>query len=310
MIVFHCPRCSAEIEVPEDYAGRSANCPTCGRKIQVPAGAVPRDEGPSEELNESSANVIRVEGRAYQVRPKLEGLLIAATAVLVLSPVALVLTGWSAQGYTPWGVAGLCGAGVAFFGLLLLLAAHYNIRRSHGRKSGRRFAFVILAGGVLLLVASLCVALVAFASADRSSSVERLQRIAKALAEHAARNGGALPDSPETLVRLNYIRPSTLTSHEAVDLRAGTPTYSFYDRRLDLRTAVPFPGDLLVYLDGIKHEVKQGQTAAEVYFAVQLDGRIVRVPTSQLRDILRQQDQAVGRVQMERKNEKAAEKAK
>ena len=129
--------------MPEDYAGRSANCPTCGRKIHVPAGAVSQEEGPPEDLNEPSTNVIRVEGRAYQVRPKFEGLLVAATVVLALSPVAMVLTGLYYQTYTPWGAAGLCGTTVALFGLLLLLAAHHSIRVKPGL-ADLRFEFCFL----------------------------------------------------------------------------------------------------------------------------------------------------------------------
>jgi DNA-directed RNA polymerase subunit RPC12/RpoP len=317
MIAFHCPSCHAEIEVPDNYAGRSANCPTCNHKIHVPAGGVATDEGPPEEMNDPSTNVIRVEGRAYQVPPKFEGMLFAAAAVLALSPVALILPGLGMHTYTPWGAAGLCGAAVALFGLLLLLPAHYSIRRSHGRKTGGKFAFIILGAGVLLLVAYLCVALVSFTMADRSSSVERLQRVAKGLGKYAADNGGALPDAPETLVHQKYIPASTLTCPDVPGLHSGTPTYVYYDRRLDLRTdKTPFPGDLIVFVDGIEHEVKGDKGTAKVFFAIQLDALrqpkvgIVRVPADQLKDILKQQAQAVGRVIMERNNDKAAEKKK
>jgi len=318
MIAFHCPRCKASIEVPDNYAGRTANCSTCNHKIRVPSGTVAPDEGLPEEMDDPSTNVIRVEGRAYQVPPKFEGLLFAAAGVLVLSPVALILTGLAAQTYTPWGAAGLSAAGVALFGLLLLLPAQYSIRRSHGRRTGGRFAFIILAVGVLLLVAYLCVALFSFTTADHSSSVARLQKIAKALGKYAADNGGALPDSPETLVLQKYIPASTLTCPEAVNLRSGTPTYVYYDRRLDLRypqkDTRSFPGDLIVFVDGIEHEAKLDQTTVKVYFAIQLDALrqpkvgIIRVPAKDLRDILKQQAQAVGRVLLERNNEKAAEK--
>ena len=156
----------------------------------------------------------------------------------------------------------------------------------------------------------------AFATADRSSSVERLQRIAKALGEYAANNGGALPDSPETLVSQHYLPASTLTCPEAVGLRSGTPTYLYYDRRLDLRAdKVPFDGDLIVFVDGIEHEAKGDKGITRVYFVIEIEGLrhpkggIVRVDAAQLKDILKQQAQAVGRVLMERTNDKAAKPA-
>lgn len=306
MITFRCSGCENEIETPDDYAGRSARCPTCGRRIRVPRKTGLQADSPALGLGESpsaSSAVFRVDGRTYEVRPKLEGLLVAASAVIGLSLVAFVAVGLTAQVYSPWFLAGLVATCFALFGALLCLPAYQAIRTSGGRKTGQRLAFLNVAVAAVLVLAFLFVAIVwKYMLADSSSCRQRLQAVHVALRQYAAGNGGLLPSDLQTLVRLGLLKGSKLTCRQVGGVREGTPTYlrhsypvvqgrALVDFRTDLE---PFPGDLMILMDGGLHDVLDQATGQRVpaRYVLALDGAVGYVPDTQLAMTLAFEDQA------------------
>jgi DNA-directed RNA polymerase subunit RPC12/RpoP len=297
MIQFRCPSCSSEIETPDDYAGRPARCPTCNRRIRVPRKsaqpALRDDAEPAVEEPSTARAMFQLDGRTYQVRPRLEGLLLAAAVVNVLSVVALVAVGMVARVRAPWFLAGLIAAAVALFAALLVVPAYYNIRRSRGRKTGQRLVFVDFAAAAVLVVVFLAVALVARASADDSSCYERLKAVHRALIAYAARNGGLLPPRPETLVEQGDLPASKLTCPDVGGVREGTPTYDRHSYRrdpagqavIDLRfrddASRRFPDDLMVLMcSGVSDVLVDEKTGRRVraHYVLRLDGSITYVP--------------------------------
>ena len=314
MIHFQCPRCGAPMETPDHYAGRTARCPTCNRRIRVPrqarAGAG-RDETAPPPIDESSSTsaVFRIEGRAYQVRAKVDGLLIAACITLALSLAVFVAVGMTAPAYSPWFVAGLVAVGFVLFGALLVVPGYYNIRRSRGRKTGERLVFVIVAVAAVLVVAFLCVALVAKLSADTSPCYARLKAVGRALRQYATRNDQLLPPVPETLVEQGYLGASKLTCPEVRGAREGMPTYEprsyLRDRRrravIDLRFSDDesrrFPRDLIVLMGGGTHDIEEtGGKVVRGHYVLTLGGDVYHVEAKRKDEELKRQQQIVGRV--------------
>ena len=175
MITFECPGCKARIEVSDQYQGRQARCPTCSRKLRVPKpSGVSADAGgmPAGEASSSGTNVIILEGRAYQVRPQMDGFAIAAAIVVAISVLPLLIVGLTMPIYNPWLWAGIAAAAVALFGTLLVLPAQVSIARSHGRKGGQKLAIITLVTGGLLVALYLTIALLS--KIGRASCRERV----------------------------------------------------------------------------------------------------------------------------------------
>jgi len=287
MIHFQCPECRAPIEAPEDHAGRSARCPTCNRRLRVPDKERP-DERPGQPLAEdatsTSSAVFRMDGRLYQARPRLEGTLIAAAAVVGLSIGMFVAVGLTVNVYSPWVWAGWAGVLFAVFGALLVVPAMYNIHRSGGRKTGRRLAFLTVGAAILLAMIYVLVAVLAPFVADRTPCYYRLQAVHRALAAYGVKHEGAFPGRPETLVSQGYLGSSKLTCREESGVREGTPTYlkESYDPRIDLKKEIPFPGDVMVLMERNPHRIVDKASGREVLarYALQLDGTVVYVAAS------------------------------
>lgn len=309
MITFRCPSCNNEIETPDDYAGRSARCPTCSRRIRVPRGD--RRDGALDLGQQPAATsaVFRVDGRTYQVRPKLDGMLIVASVVIGLSVVAFVASGLTWRHYTPWFPAGLIGAGFALFGALLVLPGYRGIR--HGRKTGERLAFVNVAVASLLVLGFLTWAVVSKTMlADTTSCKSRLRAVHAALQAYAAQNGGQFPPQPEVLVSQGYLEASKLTCPHVEGAREGDPTYirASWRTYTDTKTSVvdlvpglePFPGDLLILIDGGVHEIRDETTGRHHrgHYVLTLDGHVNYVGKGAvaLGDQLRKQDRIIQRV--------------
>jgi len=320
MITFRCSGCQNEIETPDDYAGRTARCPTCGKTIRVPQKE-PRTDLPELGPGERTS-VFRVDGRVYEVRPKLEGMLLVSSAVVVLAAASFVGVGLVAQVYTPWFLAALIASGFAFLGALLCLPGYQAIRASNGLKTGQRLAFLNVAAAAVLIVVFLFVGVWEYVVADSSSCRQRLQEVYQALREYAAKNDGRLPPSPETLVKQGYLRPSKLTCREFGGVREGYPTYY----RDALRNSYPvgadgqaladfrddgkeFPGDLMILMDGGVHRMRDEKTGdtIRVRYILTLDGNVSYVPDNReaLDNAFEHQARILARVRRDRQAVKA-----
>jgi DNA-directed RNA polymerase subunit RPC12/RpoP len=288
MIQFRCPSCQAPIEVPDQYAGRAARCPTCSGRIRVPqkSGGDQRTEMQLlEDASATSSAVFRVEGRLYEIRPALDGLLIAAAIVAGLSLAVFAFVGVSVQVYSPWALAGLIAGGIALFGGLLVLPALYNIRRSHGRKTGQRLALTIAAIAAALVLLFATVSVVCKLLEDSTPCHERLQAVYQAFREYAARNGGRLPPRPEALVEQHYLPASKLTCLAASGVREGDPTYlqQSYDPRIDFNADPSFPGDVMLLMESSPTWIVDQASGKKVLarYALQFDGTVSYVPASE-----------------------------
>lgn len=309
MITFRCSGCNNEIETPDDYAGRSARCPTCSRRIRVPRGdrrdaALSLDQQPA-----ASSAVFRVDGRTYQVHPKLNGMLVAASVVIGLSVVAFVASGLTWRHYTPWFPAGLIGAGVALFGALLVLPGYRGIHSGH--KTGERLAFVNVAVASFLVLGFLTWAIVSkTVLADTTSGKSRLRAVHTALRAYAAEHEGRFPPLPEVLVSEGYLRASKLTCPHVKGAREGDPTYvrASWRTYTDTKTSIvdlapglePFPGDLMILVDGGVHEIRDETTGRRHRgrYVLTLDGHVNYVVegTAALGALLKKQDRIIQRV--------------
>lgn len=297
MITFECPGCKARIEVPDQYQGRQARCPTCSRKLRVPrrasgsgGGGGNKDDSLPVDESGSGANVVMLDGRAYQVRPQLEGFALAAAIVVGMSILALLIIGLTVRVYNPWLWAGISAAAVALFGVLLILPAQVNIARSHGRKGGQLIANITLAAGGLLIGLYLTVALLSSLWADYSPCPERLRTVYRGLVAYAEAHGGSFPSEPEALVEEGLIPSEALTCPEAAGARAGSATY-LRDRSgqnvipwqyLDFEShyGQRFPDDLIILFGGTVHRLSDGR---RVYFVL-LKGGDVRHVSQEMRD--------------------------
>ncbi len=314
MISFQCPGCKATIEVPDQYQGRQAHCPTCSRKIRVPRQAAPSDSGgmPADEASASGTNVIILEGRAYQVRPKMEGLSLAAAAVVAASLAIMLIIGLAMPLYNAWLWSGVTAAAVVTFGILLVLPAQLSIGRSRGRKSGQTLnTITVLAGGVLLIV-YLSTALLSSLRTDYSTCPQRLQAVYAALTQYARANDDRFPPRPETLVEQGYLQATSLTCPHAPGARAGDATYLrgrhgesvISWQNLDFRREpAQFPDDLIILFDGGPHHLPDGR---RVYYVLLLDGSVRHVSEQQRDDVIREQYAMIQRVQVLRQELGAA----
>ncbi len=313
MITFRCSNCKAEIEVPEHYAGRAAQCPTCGRKLRVPSPAADRTDSRSAALPldaSSTGSIVSLDGRVYQVRPQIEGMMIAAAGVIGLSVPVLAVVGLTLRAYSPWLWAGLIATGVAGFGMLLVVPGFNNIRRSRGRKSGRRLGMITLAGGLALAATYLSIGLISYAVADHSGCRARLEAVYRAMMQYASQNEGHLPPRPETLVELGYLKASKLTCPKHGGVREGDPTYipESYSPRIDLRTEGDFfPDDTIILIDATVHRsdsIVDPQTGKPTPYCYALrlrpdaQGQVVGyVPYVQVLERINEQRRIIGRVE-------------
>jgi len=295
------------MEAPDDYAGRTARCPTCNRKIRVPQpsqASVPVAESAELDRASTSSQIFRMGGRAYELRPRLEGSLIASALVNLLSVGLFVSVGMLAEVYTPWFLAGLVGAGMAVFAALLVVPAWYNIRRSRGRRTGNRLALANLATAGLLVAACLCVGLVAKATEDTAPCDERLRAVHRALRQYASNHEGRFPPRPETLVRRGYLPAAKLTCPEHPGARCGEPTYipESYRPEVDFGNGEPFPKDLVILIDRALTTIVDESTGKRVrgHYALELGGRVTYVPHARLEEAIEYQRRVIGRILTER----------
>ena len=316
MIVFRCPNCNAEIEVPDHYAGRSARCPTCNRRLRAPqqrrdhSGALTPDEVVDSQ---SATGIVMLDGHTYQIRPQVDGMVVASSVVIALSLVPMILVGLTIGAYTPWLWASLIATGVVLFGMLLVLPGYANIRRSRGRKTGQRLGTVNIAAGLALVAGFLSTGLISYALADHSSCGSRMQAIHKALMEYAARNDSRFPPQPETLVEEGYLQAGKLTCPKYPRAREGDPTYNRdsytkgYSGKVDLRTdTAEFPGDLMIMMGGSIHRspnIVDEKTGKQIpfYYALRLkpdrNGKVVGyIPVEEMRPRIVEQRKIIARV--------------
>ncbi|NIA21523.1 MAG: hypothetical protein GWP05_06060 [Anaerolineaceae bacterium] len=302
--------------MPDHYAGRGARCPTCSRRLRVPrrrlghSGALTPDE-----LTDSQATsgIVMLDGHAYQVRPQVEGMVVASSVIIALSVVPMILVGLTIGAYTPWLWASLVATGVVLFGMLLVLPGYANIRRSRGRKTGRRLGMINIAAGLALISGFLSVGLISYALADHSSCRSRMLAIHKALMQYAARNDLRFPPRPETLVAEGYLKAGKLTCPKFSGAREGAPTYNRdsyvedFSGKIDLRTdTAEFPGDLMVLMGGSVHrspKVVDRETGRQIpfHYALRLkadrDGEVVGyVPLDEIRQRIVEQRKIIARV--------------
>ncbi|MBN2582936.1 MAG: hypothetical protein JXL80_07705 [Planctomycetes bacterium] len=318
MITFRCSNCKAEIEVPDHYAGRVAQCPTCSRRLRVPQPSADRTSSRrvSAPLDTSStSSIVSLDGQIYQIQPQIEGMMIAAAAVIAASLPVMLLVGLKLRAYSPWLWGGLIATGVVVFGMLLVVPGYSNIRRSRGRKSGRRLGMMAIAGGLTLVATYLSVGLITYAVADHSSCRSRLTAVHRALMQYASRNQGYLPPRPETLVEQGYLRAAKLTCPQHGHVREGDPTYipESYNPRIDLRTeGDEFPGDTIILIDATKHR-SQGVLDSETgkpepyYYALRLKpdakGEVVGyVPYKYVIERINDQRKVISRVEANRRS--------
>jgi len=317
VIVFRCPNCTAEIEVPDHYAGRSARCPTCNRRLRVPqqrrdhSGALTPDDLVDSQ---SATGIVMLDGHTYQIRPQVDGMVIASSVVIALSLVPMILVGLTIRVYTPWLWASLIATGVVLFGMLLVLPGYANIGRSRGRKTGRRLGMINIAAGLALIAGFLSAGLISYAMADHSTCRSRMQAIHKALMEYATRNDSRFPPRPETLVEKGYLKAGKLTCPKFPGAREGDSTYNedSYSGQVDLRTdRAEFPGDLMILMGGSVHRkasVVDKETGRQIPFCYALrlkpdpNGEVVGyVPADEAMQRIVEQRQIIARVLFNRK---------
>jgi len=251
MIRFHCPKCEAEMEVDESFAGRGARCPTCGTNMKVPKkGEAPAPPATKASQPRPGSATVKVDGQQVEIVPPMETMVIVSMVFLGGAVLGL-LTGGVFLGSSlqyPWTIGGTVGGILALMATLTALPAYHSIRRSRGRKRGRTHALVCMGSGGGLFLICAVIGLVGLAQIlSRATCEENLKRIDIALWAYAEKHNGAFPQSLRTLVDDRLISAETLTC-PAYKVPIGTQTYALTP---DINVSNPvWPKDMMVVCDG------------------------------------------------------------
>jgi hypothetical protein len=265
------------MEVDESFAGRAARCPTCGYDLRVPkTGEAAAPVRGTVEPTRPGTTVVKVQGETVEIVPPLETMAVVALGAVGLAVVAALGIGVSGLLTSPWFVGMFLGALLALLGTIMAIPAYHNIRRSRGRKRGKRLAVAALAAGGSLFVVFLVGAIVAFVSASwRPPCEEDLKRIYVALRAYADRHQGAFPNDLQALVGEGCLDSRDCLTCPAYRVVPGTQTYILTP---DINVKNPlFPDDLLIVSDGPPYEA-HGDGFVR---ALLLSGKIVRIPLAE-----------------------------
>ena len=270
MIRFHCPRCEAQLEVDESFAGQAARCPTCGSNLRVPreGDATPRSDP------KPGATTLKFHGKTIEVQPPLEVMAVVSVVIVGLSIVALLVIGLSGLVTLPWTVGMALGSLLALLGAIMAVPAYNTIRRSRGQKRGRHLAIAgLAAGGGLCLIFGIGFLVGFFWDYYRRPSCEQnLKQIYTALRDYAQHHEGAMPRDLETLANNGLLKNRDWLTCPAYHVQIGQPTYILTP---DVNLNNPlFPPDLMIVSDGAPYDAHRDGFIR----ALLLNGTIEKVP--------------------------------
>ena len=281
MIRFRCPRCEAQMEVDESFAGRPARCPTCGANLKVPAEGESRATAAGPKPPPGAAR-ITIDGQSVDVLPPLETMVIVSLACVALALVVFLAAGLTKFVTPPWAVGALLGALLALLGVIVAVPAYHSVRRSRGRKRGRTQAVLAMAAGGALFLLLLVFALVGFAREVwlRPSCTENLKHIYAALRQYADAHGGSLPPALDTLAADGYLDSDAWLTCPEHKMPVGTNTYVLTPE-INLRATRPdgspwWPPDTLIVSDGRPDAHKDGHVRVLL-----LNGETRLIPTAE-----------------------------
>ena len=303
MIRFHCPNCESVMEVDDAFAGRAARCATCGQPLRIPkpedSVAAPLDltegEGPAGPTE------VRIDGRTVEVMPPVSGMALGAAVLAGASVVVTAVVALATANRYAWIAGPALGALLALLAAMIGLPAYHGVRRSRGRKRGRRLAMVALVGGLGVFVgfASLATVVAIREFAFRPTCEENLTRIYAALQAYAKAHDGDLPRSLDTLAEEGFLDSRLWLTCPATSEARGRLTYTMVPR-INLDDA-RFPPDMMLASDGIR---SHGDALVRVLLK---NGTIRKVPMAEWAEYEKAQGRLWGRIQGQIHDE-AAEK--
>jgi len=296
MIRFCCPQCDSPMEVDESFGGRPARCPTCGTEIRIPTSEETKVSSSIEETSKSGATTVRIGGESIEMVPPVDLMAILSVGLLAASVGVVLLVGLTRIAWPPWTIGTTLGAGVALLAAMTGLPAYYNIRKSRGRKRGKRPALVAAIGGAALTVVLGATAVAGWIinfSSLRPTCEENLGHIYQAMMAYAKdHNGRVLPPSLESLVKDKYLDSRRWLTCPDYPVRPGSPpTYI-------LHVSTPTPNlndplfkekahELAIVSDGAPYNLHEdGQVRVLL-----LDGHVEKVPYDKWQMFLDQQQQ-------------------
>jgi DNA-directed RNA polymerase subunit RPC12/RpoP len=261
MIRFHCPKCEAEMEVDESFAGRGARCPTCGTNLKVPKkGEAPPPPATKAAPPRPGSATVKVDGQQVEIVPPMETMVVMSMVFLGAAVLCLIVVLSGAVSITiPKTLAGGLGAILSLMGLLTAVPAYYNIRRSRGRKRGRVHAQACMVSGGVLLLATVTLLLLGLVGEvlGRVTCEDNLKRLHVALRGYTSKHDDLLPRDLQGLVDQKFLdSPSWLTC-EYYPAPIGMQTYSYWGTeasRLGVKLA-QLPPDLPIVTDGPPYDL-------------------------------------------------------
>jgi DNA-directed RNA polymerase subunit RPC12/RpoP len=261
MIRFHCPKCEAEMEVDESFAGRGARCPTCGTNLKVPRkGEAPPPPAAKASQPRPGSATVKVDGQQVEIVPPMETMVYMSLGFLIGSVISIIIVWGGIFSFTrPLTLAGGLGSMLGVLGLLTALLSCHSIRRSRGRKVGARLALscLVAGGGLVLLSFVLLIFGIATEWLGRSSCEDNLKHIYAALRGFTSKHEDALPRELRGLVEERFLDSSSwLTCKEYPDA-IGRQTYSYWGTdasRLGVKIT-QLPPELPIVTDGPPYDL-------------------------------------------------------
>ena len=280
MIRFRCPNCDARMEVDESFAGRPARCATCSADLKVPAASASDTSiTPLEPAGPSGPTTVRFGDETVEIVPPVETMAVVSVGFLGASVAAAFVIGLGRFVTAPWMIGSSLGALLALLGAMTAVPAWHSIRRSHGRKRGRRLAAIGMIGGAALTLGFGTVAAVKIIDNLwlRPACEDNLHKIHAALRAYAERYDGRLPKELEVLVREGCLADRNGLTCPEYHVPIGTSTYQMYiSVGIDVNVNNPraFPPNLMIASDGAPYDSHSDGLVR----ALLLNGDIQKVP--------------------------------
>jgi hypothetical protein len=292
MIRFRCPNCNARMEVDESFAGRPARCATCGVDLKVPAASASDTAiTPLEPGGPSGPTTVRIGDETIEVLPPVEVMAVVSVVFLGASVASVFAIGLGRFVTFPWTIGMTIGAALALLGAMTGVPAWHGIRRSHGRKRGRRLATIGMIGGALLFLGFGAGAFAgAVQIALRPSCEDNLHKIYAALRAYAERHDGKIPRDLEVLLREGYLDSRNCLTCPKYQVPSGSCTYQMaVSPGIDIRMDNPrvFPSSLMIVSDGAPYDSHPDGMVRTLL----LDGTIQKVPFERWEHYRREQGQ-------------------